>query len=166
MKKSILLILVVVGLAIATYYISVVNAPPRIIIPVKNATKHSYDQKSFGAPRVGHRHRGVDIFARKGTPVVSATSGLVIFIGNLSLGGKVVTVLSPDFKFFYYAHLDTISVGKFQYLTAGDNIGTVGNTGNAKFTPPHLHFSISRFAPRQIYFDPVPLLNNYFLKNE
>jgi len=147
--------------------ISVVSAiclsdkPPSILMPVKGASRSSYDQKSFGAPRQGHTHKGVDIFAKKGTDVLSATSGLVIFTGYLSLGGKAVIVISPDLKFLYYAHLDTIIISKLSWVSAGQLIGKVGNTGNAKKTPSHLHFSISRAIPYKKYFDPVPLLNEY-----
>ena len=137
------------------------DKPPSILMPVKGASRSSYNQKSFGAPRQGHTHKGVDIFAKKGTDVLSATSGLVIFTGYLSLGGKAVTVISPDFKLLYYAHLDTIIASSFSWVSAGVVIGKVGNTGNAKNTPSHLHFSISRAIPYKKYFDPVPPLNEY-----
>ncbi len=135
------------------------NKQPSIRMPVVNATKHSYHQKSFGAARAGHIHKGVDIFAKRGTPVVSATAGLVIFTGYLKLGGKAVSILSPDLKILYYAHLDTIVATKMGWVFAGDTIGRVGNTGNAKYTPAHLHFSICRLLPYKMFFDPIPLLN-------
>lgn len=132
-----------------------------IIMPVKGADRSDYSQNAFGAPRVGHRHKGVDIFAKKGTPIVSATQGLVVFTGVLSLGGNVVLVLSPGLRFYYYAHLDTIGISKFKWVKKGDIIGAVGKTGNAKYTPAHLHFSISRvhFPFEKRFVDPVPLLN-------
>ena len=42
----------------------------------------------------------------------------------------------------YYAHLDTQLVAPGQIVRAGDPIGTIGNTGNAITTPPHLHFGV------------------------
>jgi murein DD-endopeptidase MepM/ murein hydrolase activator NlpD len=144
------------------YVVIVSDRPPKIIMPVVRAKRNSYDQNSFGAPRNGHRHAGVDIFARKGTPIVSATKGIVIFTGYLSLGGKALAILSPDLKLFYYAHLDTIIAKRLTFVSEGDTIGHVGNTGNAKFTPPHLHFSIRRLFPSKKYYDPVPLLNDLF----
>ncbi len=146
----------------AAYAVFLSNKPPIIMMPVKGASRSSYDQKSFGAPRQGHTHKGVDIFARKGTDVLSATSGLVIFAGYLSLGGKAITVISPDLKFLYYAHLDTIIISKLSWVSAGELIGKVGNTGNARNTPSHLHFSISQMLPYKKFFDPVPLLNNNY----
>jgi murein DD-endopeptidase MepM/ murein hydrolase activator NlpD len=149
-------------LALFFFYGCVVDRPPVLLMPVMNADRGSYDQHSFGAPRNGHTHKGVDIFAKKGTPVISASDGIVIFTGNLSLGGKVVTILSYDFKFYYYAHLDTILIKKHKMVFSGDLIGKVGNTGNAFHTPSHLHFSICRFSPQKKFFNPVPLLNKCF----
>lgn len=156
-KKLLKIILILIGLfAFAFMYARV---PEAIVMPVLNADKNSYDQYSFGAPRVGHKHRGVDIFARKGTPVLSATSGIVVYTGVLSLGGNVVVVLSPTLKFHYYAHLNEVKARKLEFVSSGDQIGTVGKTGNAKNTPAHLHYSVSYFSPFLQYLDPVPLLN-------
>lgn len=140
------------------------NSDEKIIMPVLGAGRSSYDQNSFGAPRVGHSHKGVDIFAKKGTPTMSATKGLVIFTGVLSLGGNVVLVVSPGLRFYYYAHLDSIKTNKLKWVGQGDIVGTVGKTGNARFTPAHLHFSISRiyFPFNRRYLDPVPVLNSLF----
>ena len=65
---------------------------------------------TFGAPRPGDRtHQGVDIFAPRGTPVVSTTRGLVARIGENSLGGTVVWVLGPGGDRHYYAHLNSVA---------------------------------------------------------
>jgi murein DD-endopeptidase MepM/ murein hydrolase activator NlpD len=138
-----------------------INLDSRSRMPVKNASKNDYSQQSMGSPRVGHKHQGADIFAKKGTPVLSATRGIVMYEGILKLGGKVVLVLGPNFKMYYYAHLDTIMTHRLSLLKVGDPIGKVGNTGNAKNTPAHLHFSIRNFFPFKnvSYEDPVPFLN-------
>ena len=139
--------------------------------PVIGSSKTSYDQKAFGAPRAGHKHKGVDIFAKAGTPVISASNGIVIYTGVFSLGGNVVVVLGPAFKTHYYAHLKEIQTHVGSILNNGTHIGTVGNTGNAKNTPAHLHYSIGTIIPRwmnqkmdalSFYTNPIPLLNNYF----
>ena len=134
------------------------------MMPVKGARKKDYDQNAFGAPRVGHTHKGVDIFAKKGTPILSATDGVVIYTGVLSLGGNVVLVMGPNMKSYYYAHLDEIKTSRYSYVHQGELIGTVGKTGNAKNTPAHLHFSISHTIPFKgsFYQDPVPVLNSCF----
>ena len=156
-KKAFKIMLVFIGLCAFVFLYA--RIPETILMPVRNADKNSYNQNSFGAPRAGHRHRGVDIFARKGTPVLSATPGIVVYTGVLSLGGNVVVVLSPTLKFHYYAHLNEIQAPILQFVGSGKQIGTVGKTGNAKNTPAHLHYSISYFSPWVQYLDPVPLLN-------
>ncbi len=162
-KKLLIIFLVLISIITGVSAYSVYQGDD-IIMPVVGAKRTSYDQNSFGAPRVGHLHKGVDIFAKKGTPIRSATNGLVIFTGVLSLGGNVVLVVSPGLRFYYYAHLDSIKTNKLKWVGQSDIIGTVGKTGNARFTPSHLHFSISRiyFPFNRRFVDPVPVLNSLF----
>ncbi len=114
---------------------------------------------SWGSPRSGGRsHQGVDIFAPRGTPVLSATEGIVIRVGTNRLGGQVINILGPGRQMHYYAHLDRH--GSFEEGDAvypGNIIGYVGNTGNAQTTPPHLHYGI--YDPIQGAVNPWPLLN-------
>lgn len=100
---------------------------------------------TMGAPRSGgRRHMGTDIFAPRGTPVVAAVGGTVRQAGfGGSLGGNRVWVEGDDGRFYYYAHLDTIGAARGERVEVGQQIGTVGNTGNAANTPSHLHFSIN-----------------------
>ncbi len=99
----------------------------------------------FGAERDGGRraHRGVDIFAKRGTPALAAMDAWVARVESTRVGGNVVW-LQPLFGNvrLYYAHLDEqwVSVGDF--VTTGQPLGAVGNTGNAVTTPPHLHFGV------------------------
>lgn len=100
---------------------------------------------TWGAGRSGgRRHEGTDIFARRGTPVTSATRGVVVRIGDGGLGGRHVWVLGPGGERHYYAHLDDWAPGlhAYQVVRAGDVLGIVGDTGNARGTPPHLHYGI------------------------
>ena len=161
LKKSLIIITSILVLVIFYFYVLL---PDTFIVPVKGARKKDYDQNTFGAPRMGHSHKGVDIFAKKGTPVISATDGWVVFTGVLSLGGNVVLVMGPDMKSYYYAHLDEIQTTRFSYVHQGEQIGTVGKTGNARNTPAHLHFSISNTVPwrGKYYENPVPVLNRCF----
>lgn len=125
-------------------------------------------QSVFGDPRdAGARdHHGIDIFAPRGTPVLAAVDGLVrVDTGNR--GGQLIW-LSPSTApgqtpggpgrrrgpRLYYAHLDGWAVENGQRVSAGDVIGYVGNTGNARTTPPHLHFGVYDRGP----LDPVPFL--------
>jgi murein DD-endopeptidase MepM/ murein hydrolase activator NlpD len=108
---------------------------------------------SWGAPRSGgRRHQGIDIFAPKGTPVVSTTRGVVTRVGSNGLGGHVVGVLGPGLEWHYYAHLDRFGVFREgDIVQPGDVLGYVGNTGNARGTPPHLHYGIYRDGAKNPY---------------
>ena len=104
-------------------------------------------QSFWGNARDGgkRRHEGIDIFAPRGTPVVAATDGRVSRTGNHGLGGKQVWLREGLFgNSLYYAHLDSIIAKSGQKVKTGDTLGLVGNTGNARSTPPHLHFGIYR----------------------
>ncbi len=115
----------------------VLRGPNGFLCPIGGATSFS---DTWGAPRSGGRsHKGVDMFAARGTPVVASVSGSVRFRDS-SLGGKSFYLDGDDGNRYYGAHLD--SYGTSGRVTAGTVVGTVGNTGNARFSSPHLHFEI------------------------
>lgn len=114
--------------------------------PVVGAVAGRDFSNDWGYPRPGGRtHQGNDIFANRGTPVVAITDGVVIRMNTLEgqnrLGGLTVTYRTGDGSEWYNAHLDEIQPGLTigSRVAAGEQIGTVGNTGNARTTPPHLH---------------------------
>lgn len=116
---------------------------------------------TFGAPRGTDRsHDGVDIFADRGTPVVSTTQGVVVAVRDSGLGGRQVWVLGPARQRHYYAHLDDWAPALKQgdRVYPGAVLGTVGTTGNARGTPPHLHYGI--YGSEGAY-DPLPLLRTH-----
>ena len=116
-------------------------------------------QSLFGANRdAGRRtHDGVDIFARMGTPVLAASAGRVNRVNVTDLGGKVVWLRDPIRNSnLYYAHLDSQHVRNGQQVQVGDTLGFVGNTGNARTTPPHLHFGLYRRGEGPV--DPTPFV--------
>lgn len=112
------------------------------------AGKGNKDIGSFwGMERDGgkRKHEGIDIFARRGTPVVAVTDGSITYTGEKGIGGKQVWLLDRNFgTHIYYAHLDGISTSNGAQVKAGDTLGFVGNTGNARTTSPHLHFGVYR----------------------
>jgi murein DD-endopeptidase MepM/ murein hydrolase activator NlpD len=117
---------------------------PTLRLPVERMKRASI-QSFFGDSRDGgrRRHHGVDIFARRGTPVIAAADGIVSSVGRNGLGGNVVWVARPGHReLHYYAHLEQQLVKPGTLVKAGDVLGTVGNTGNAQRTAPHLHFGI------------------------
>ncbi len=149
--------------------------PQPFVMPVKGATKTSYNQHSFWAYPWGTSvtHKGVDIFAKEGTDVTSSTDGLIIYTGELIKGGKVIMILGPKWRIHYYAHLKEIKTSSFTWTNRNETIGTVGATGNAKGKAPHLHYTIRSIIPlpwrkdssiqgwkKMFYLNPVEYLNN------
>ncbi|SEA05545.1 Peptidase family M23 [Thiothrix caldifontis] len=124
-------------------------------IPVQGASAKDWNPKSFWYYPWGRSgtHKGIDIFAKEGTPVQASTAGLVVRSGVDSLGGNVVAVLGAKWRIHYYAHLQTIKVNNGQWVTVGANIGTVGTSGNAQGKPPHLHYDIRTLYPQPWLYD-------------
>ncbi|MBI5485554.1 MAG: M23 family metallopeptidase [Deltaproteobacteria bacterium] len=160
--------MVMAGLAL-TVIICGLLVPENMVIPVKGATSADWNVKTFWFRPWGKSgvHRGIDIFAREGTSVIAACSGVVVFSDTLRDGGNVVAVLGPKWRVHYYAHLRSMKVAGGQFVSRGREIGTVGSTGNAVGKPPHLHYSIITQIPyvwrykmerfgfdRMFYLDP------------
>lgn len=136
----------------ALFSFSTVNKKPvpaaaklskKLIFPVSG--KKSNIGSFWGDERDGgaRSHEGIDIFARKGTPVVAVCNGVIASRHNGGIGGKTISLQAADYPWAaYYAHLDKQMVREGQYVKKGQVLGTVGNTGNARYTPSHLHFGI------------------------
>ncbi len=101
---------------------------------------------TWGAPRAstGIPHQGTDIFATEGTPIVAVADGVLDRVGWNSIGGYRFWLYDRYGNGFYSAHLSAFSplARDGARVHAGDVIGFVGHTGDAQFTPPHLHFEI------------------------
>lgn len=96
---------------------------------------------SWGAPRSGGRsHKGVDMFANRGSPVVAPVRGTVEHRSN-RIGGLSFHLWGDDGTYYYGTHLDAYGpiTGR---VDPGTVVGYVGDTGNARGTGPHLHFEI------------------------
>ena len=129
-----LVILIIIGFLI----------PQNLKMPVSGATKSDHNPDSFWYYPWGKSitHKGVDIFASKGTNITSATFGVVLYAGKISLGGNAVYILGPKWRIHYYAHLEEIQTRSFSFVNKETIIGTVGDSGNAAGKAPHLHYSI------------------------
>jgi len=117
---------------------------PSLGFPVAGADSRDIGS-GFGAPRDGGRrkHHGVDIFARRHTPILAPSDALVRRAGEQPLGGRTVWLWDQKRNLhLYFAHLQEHKVSTNQTVSQGEKIGTVGNTGNARTTPPHLHFGV------------------------
>jgi murein DD-endopeptidase MepM/ murein hydrolase activator NlpD len=130
---------------------------PQPACPVQNAGKFDFSN-SFGAPRHGGRgHAGNDIFAKRGTAVVASMTG-TLRRADGSRAGIAYYIDGEDGTSYYGAHLDSISVGEGR-VERGQKIGTVGTTGNAHGTPPHLHFEVKPGGGASV--DPYAYLRSW-----
>lgn len=123
-----------------------VRVEPVLAFPLSGGANRNV-QSFWGAPRDGGRrsHQGVDIFAPRGTPVLAVAPGRISHVGTSRLGGNVIFLRDARSRQnIYYAHLESQLVHHGQEVLIGDTIGTVGTSGNARGTPPHLHFGIYR----------------------
>jgi murein DD-endopeptidase MepM/ murein hydrolase activator NlpD len=118
---------------------------------------------SWGFPRMtgtpsAHWHQGTDVFAAHGTPLVAAESGRLARVGQGTLGGNKLWVVGDSGTEYYYAHLAAFAPGVVdgRRVNAGDVVGYVGDTGNARGTSPHLHFEIHPGGTGPV--NPYPLL--------
>lgn len=126
-----------------------------LAFPVAGLTARAV-QSGFGAARDGgtRGHEGVDVFASRGTAVTAVVDGMAHTSTN-NLGGNVVWLRDGRAgRTYYYAHLDRWAFEGTTQVRAGDVLGYVGNTGNARTTAPHLHFGV--YEGRAI--DPLPFL--------
>ncbi len=120
---------------------------------------HTRIGSGFGEPRDGGRreHQGVDIFVPRHTPIIAPADGYIRRAGEQSLGGRTIWLSDSKRSLnMYFAHLQEHKVEANTSVKKGDTIGTVGNTGNARTTPPHLHFGI--YMSRRGPVDPVDFI--------
>jgi len=118
-------------------------APTVLPVPVAGVKPAGLRDTWGGARSAGRKHEGIDIFAKRGTPVLSSTEGVVVRVGSNRLGGQVVWVMGPGGQRHYYAHLERYGdVHAGMRVAPGKVLGYVGTTGNAAGTPPHLHYGI------------------------
>jgi murein DD-endopeptidase MepM/ murein hydrolase activator NlpD len=130
----------------------------RLILPVQNATESSYNAKSFWYYPWGKSgtHKGVDIFAPMGTKVWAPCDGIIVNTGFNAMGGNFIVMLGAKWRLHYFAHLNAIYTAPFTYVHQYENIGVVGNTGNAYGKAPHLHYSLTTLVPYFSRADSTP----------
>jgi murein DD-endopeptidase MepM/ murein hydrolase activator NlpD len=109
---------------------------------------------SWGAPRSGHTHQGVDMMADYGTPLVAITSGTISYSAYDGSGGNMIFLDGDDGNSYWYMHNqeNLVSSG---HVSVGQQIATVGDTGNAAGTP-HLHFEFHPGGGSAV--NPYPLV--------
>ncbi|EDN65881.1 Peptidase M23B [Beggiatoa sp. PS] len=139
----------ILGLFLMMIFILGYLLPESLTIPVQGASEKDWNHQTFWYEPWGRAgvHKGIDIFAYAGRPVISATNGIILFKGKFSLGGNIIVILGPKWRIHYYAHLQEISTQAGKMILSGQEVGKVGNTGNAKGKPAHLHYSIVSLVP-------------------
>ena len=147
----------IVGLAVylaATDRVLTIGFPTReslvrqtsaeMVIPVAGVRREEL-KDTYGAARSGGRaHKGVDIFAKQGTPVLAAAEGVIVKRDSNAVGGLSIYQRGTDARtVYYYAHLHGYRPGlkEGDLVRPGDVIGYVGSTGNVSGSP-HLHFAV------------------------
>jgi murein DD-endopeptidase MepM/ murein hydrolase activator NlpD len=129
-----------------------------LVCPVDGAVSFT---DTWGAPRSGGRtHKGVDMIAARGTHLVAIESGTIKRLRNGGLGGITIWLTGSSGDEYYYAHLDDWADGLAagQSVAAGELIGYVGNTGNARYTVTHLHFEYHPGGGSAV--NPTPLVSS------
>lgn len=112
----------------------------------------------FGAPRASTGwHHGTDLFARRGAPVLAVADGTVFSVGWNPVGGWRLWLRDGQGNEYYYAHLSAYTplAREGARVAAGDVLGFVGETGDARGTPPHLHFEVHPVALLGLGYDGV-----------
>jgi murein DD-endopeptidase MepM/ murein hydrolase activator NlpD len=133
------------------------------LLPVQGPTGGVYGAgRSYNGGPVTDYHRGTDIPAQEGTPVVAANTGRVAFAGDLAVRGRSVILDHGAGVFSAYHHLSELAVVQGQLVAKGDLVGAVGQTGLAE--GPHLHWEIvvrgvevDALRWTQTEYGPVPL---------
>ncbi len=160
---------------------SIPGAPPELVRPAPAVTAQlssggyvfpvfgpaSFGD-TFGGPRAdvkGGWHHGEDIFAPLGTPLLAVATGTVFSVGWNDIGGWRLWLRDRAGNEFYYAHLSAYSplAVNGRQVQAGDVLGFMGKTGDAEFSPVHLHFEIHPASLLAQGYDgvvaPYPFLN-------
>lgn len=108
--------------------------------PTNGSISSEFGMRKLSSTRKARHHNGIDVSARKGTPVLASGDGTIVFAGYRSSYGKLVEIEHAQGVVTRYAHLDKFVVKKGQQVEAGQKVGTVGTTG--RVTGPHLHFEV------------------------
>ncbi|WP_406825052.1 M23 family metallopeptidase [Pedobacter sp. KACC 23697] len=148
--------LILLALACLIVLFNIVELFEKITFPVDSQITE-WNTESFWKAPWGNSsvHRGVDLFDDLGAKVINPSSGLVLKSGFSNNGGNYVYIISPSLKVYYFAHLSKRLCQTGNYIRNGEPIGLVGDSGNARYSPFHLHFSI---------FSCVPIFRHYDFK--
>lgn len=124
------------------------------ILPVDGIITSDFGvSRSYNKGETQWRHKGIDICAKKGTPVKAANNGIIAGAYYTNIHGNMVIINHGAGIYSFYCHLHKVYVKNNQFVLKNDIIGTVGETGLT--TGPHLHWQINIF---KIPINPKELL--------
>ena len=109
-------------------------------------------------PYAGGQHRGVDLGAPTGSPVLAPSKGVVSFAGTVPTGGKTVSIQTPFGYTATLVHLGSIGVAPGALVGEASVVGTVGPSGVVEVTEPYVYFGLRVTSDPQGYVDPLTLL--------
>ena len=132
---------------------------PGAVFPVAGTYTYTDTFGAYRADMPNKSHEGDDIFASYGTPVVAVQDGTITGMSTTTIGGNNIHLTTSRADYFYYAHLSRFATGLVvgAHVVAGQTIGYVGDTGDARGTPSHLHFEIHPDGGPAV--DPTPYLD-------
>jgi Peptidase family M23/Chitinase class I len=142
--------------------------PPDNVFPVPLPHEVAFSD-SWHACRddCSRQHKGNDLMAAEGTPAVAVEAGVIAKVDNTDdgLGGLTVWLVGDSGVAYYYAHNSQNLVVEGQRVGRGQMIAQVGHTGNARTTPPHIHFQINLCgelsSDEPCTVDPYPYLQSW-----
>lgn len=111
-----------------------------------------------GDPYAAGQHRGVDLGAPRGSPVVAPASGVVGFAGTVPGGGRTLTIATGDGYAVTLVHLGSIGIVVGADVAEGAVVGSVGPSGEAEHAVPYVHLGIRLATEPAGYVDPLGLL--------
>ena len=135
-----------------------------LAVPVRGIRPEQLADTFTQARADGRAHDAIDIMAPRGAPVIAAAPGRIEKLFLSKAGGKTIYLRTPDGRtIHYYAHLDSYAPGLADGvpLRQGAPLGTVGATGNADPTAPHLHFAVIATDPSRKWWEPGRAINPY-----
>lgn len=129
----------------ATKWINPAGSPKGWLMPVAGSSEWSRGSFMAKHTKGDRSHYAIDVYSKRGTPIVAPVGGKVLSTKVGKLGGNTVRMMGDDGLVYYFAHMDSAAtVKQGERVKPGAHLGFVGNSGSAKGTKPHLHFSIKR----------------------
>ncbi|MFB6819746.1 LysM peptidoglycan-binding domain-containing M23 family metallopeptidase [Streptomyces sp. NPDC056347] len=120
---------------------------------------HTTNYRASGSNWSSGSHTGIDFPVATGTGVKAITSGTVVTAGWGGAYGNQIVVKHADGHYSQYGHLSSLSVSAGQTVSAGQQLGLSGATGNV--TGPHLHFEVRTGAEYGSDIDPIAFLASH-----